>query len=73
MFQTHQILLTQLPELLELLGYQELSTSYSTPHLSEDYKHTQRQSVLEKMHTTVTANLVFLLTKDIASKYYVDV
>ena len=73
MFQTHQILLTQLPELLELLGYQELSTSYSTPHLSEDYKHRHRQSVLEKVHTTVTAHVVFLLTKDTASKYCADI
>lgn len=41
-FQTHQILLTQLPELLKLLGYQELSTSDGTPHLSEYYQHRHR-------------------------------
>ncbi len=40
-FQTHQVLLTQLSELLKLLGDQKLSTSYSAPHLPEDYKDTQ--------------------------------
>lgn len=35
---THQILLAQLSELLELLGHQKLSTSNSTPHFPKDYK-----------------------------------
>lgn len=46
--ETHQILLTQLLKLLKLLGHQKLSTSYSTPHLSEDCKY--RHRILNKTY-----------------------
>jgi len=42
---SHQVLFTQLPELLELLGDQQLSTSYGAPHLPEDCE--QRAKSLE--------------------------
>ncbi|TNN42327.1 hypothetical protein EYF80_047498 [Liparis tanakae] len=42
---TSQVLFTQLPELLELLGDQQLSTSYGAPHLPEDCE--QRAKSLE--------------------------
>lgn len=41
---THQIFLTQLSELLKLLGHQKLSTSNSTPHFPKDYKEKHRCS-----------------------------
>lgn len=48
-YSTHQILLTQPVKLLKLLRHQKLSTSHSTPDLSQDLWRQKKKIKIKNM------------------------